>query len=102
MEAGEQVILCKVGCFPSLYLHNAIADIPLLGNEVTTGGEPDESCSDATLEAVNVVPQQTPQTSRRDSNAMGLVISDSISLQGSLNCSKILMSLKAEAKKYKP
>ena len=67
-----------------LYTYDAITDAPLLGNEVTTGGEPDKSCSDATLEAVNVIPQQTPQTSRRDSNAMGLVISDSISLQGSL------------------
>ena len=63
----------------------ALADPQPAESEVNTDMEAEILRSDATLEEVKDDLQPTSsQTSRRDSNAMGLVISDSISLQESM------------------
>ena len=69
---------------------NAFAGAPpssetLSGEDAATEIGPERPDTEATLEALVDNPQHNSQTSRRDSIAMGLVISDSISLQGSLN-----------------
>ena len=62
-----------------------LADAQLAESGVNTDKEGELLRSETTLEEVNDDPQPTSsQTFRRDSNAMGLVISDSISLQESM------------------
>ena len=65
---------------------DALADAQLAESEVNTDMEGGELLrSETTLEEVNDDPQPTSsQAFRRDSNAMGLVISDSVSLQESM------------------
>ena len=62
-----------------------LADAQLAESEVNTDMEGELLRSETTLEEVNDDPQPTSsQAFRRDSNAMGLVISDSVSLQESM------------------